>query len=64
MEYEAHFPFFDVHLFGERRYGADCTAFRAHGGVATPWNGTTVPRRCALPCTLKTAHSTPSNYRF
>ena len=24
----------------------------------------TIPRRCALPCTPKTAHSAPSNCRF
>ena len=31
--------------------------FVAHGSVATPWNGMTIPRRCALPCTPKTTHS-------
>ncbi len=64
MEYKVLFPFFDVRLFDERRYEVECTVFGAHDGVATPWNGTTIPRRCALPCTPKTAHSTPSNYRF
>ena len=39
----------------------DCTVFAAHGGVTSPWNGTTIPRRCALPCTPITAHSIPSN---
>ena len=43
------------------RYEANCTIFVAHGCVATPWNGTTIPRRCALPYATKTAHSTPSN---
>ena len=40
------------------RYEVDCTIFGTHGGVATPWNGTTIPRRCVLPCTPKIAHST------
>jgi hypothetical protein len=53
-----------IHLSGEQRYGADCTVFAAHGGVATAWNGMTIPRRCALSCTPKTAHSTSSNCRF
>jgi hypothetical protein len=64
MEYKMRFSFIAVHLIDERRYGADCTVFWAHGGVATPWNGITIPRPCALPCAQKTAHSTPSNYRF
>ncbi len=34
--------------------GRHCSALR----------GRTIPRRCALPCTPKTAHSTPSNYRI
>ncbi len=46
------------------RYEADCTVLTAQGGVATPWNGTTIPPRRALPCTPITAHSTPSNRRF
>jgi hypothetical protein len=43
---------------------ADCAIFAAHGGVATSWNGMTIPRRCALPCTPKTAHSTLSKCRI
>ena len=31
---------------------------------ATSWNGTTIPRRCALPRTPETAHFTPFNYRI
>ena len=42
----------------------DRTVLASHGCVATPWNGTTIPRRCALPCTPITARFTPSNYRF
>jgi len=51
------------HLFAlwVSRYRADCTVLAAHGGVATPWNGTTIPRRRALPCTSITAHSTLYN---
>jgi hypothetical protein len=54
----------EVHLSDEQRYWADCTVGEAHGGVATPWNGITIPRRCALPCTSPTAHSTQFNCRF
>ena len=50
-----------AHLSAEYRYGADCTVLAAHGGVATRRNRTTIPSRCALPCTPMTAHSTPSN---
>ena len=38
--------------------GADCVVLRAHGGVAPPRNGMTIPRCRALPCTRKTTHST------
>jgi len=55
----------------EVRYVVDCTVFAsfrltakclltplvAHGGVATPWNGTTIPRRCVLPYTPKKSHT-------
>ena len=37
------------HLLCEPRYGANCTFAVAHGGVATPWNRTTIPRRCVSP---------------
>jgi len=43
----------DLHLYGEFATGMDCTFSGAHGWVATPWNGVTIPRRCALPCTPK-----------
>ncbi len=46
------------------RYVMDYTIERAHGSVATLWNGTTIPHRCALPCTRSTAHSITSNYGF
>jgi len=46
------------------RYGLNCTIFGAHGCVITPWNGVTIPRRYALPCTPKIAHSNPSNCGF
>jgi len=49
---------------GGVRYGLNCTIFGAHGCVITPWNGVTIPRRYALPCTPKIAHSNPSNYGF
>ncbi len=55
--------FTPTHLV-RRRYGAECTVLAVPGGVATRWNGTTIPPRRALPCTPITAHSTPSNYRF
>ena len=32
--------------------------FVAQGGIATPWNGMTIPRRCALLCTQK-PHTPP-----
>jgi len=54
----------DVHLIWRVRYSADCAIFAAHGCVATPWNGMVIvaiaptARCCALPRTLKTAHST------
>ena len=54
----------DVQFPNEQCYGADCTVFEAYVGVATPWNGITIPRHCAWPYTSKTAHSTPSNYRL
>ena len=44
--------------FGWVRYGTDCTDFVAHGRVVTPWNGMTIPRRYALPCTPK-PHTPP-----
>jgi hypothetical protein len=47
-----------------RRYEAYCTSLAAHGGVAPPRNGTTIPRRRALPCTAMNAHYTSSNYGF
>jgi hypothetical protein len=50
-----------THLLGEPRYKANCTLAAAHGGVATPWNRTTIPRRGVLPCTTASAHFTSSN---
>ncbi len=46
------------------RYEAHCASLAAHGGVAPPRNGTTIPRRRALPCTAMNAHYTSSNYGF
>ena len=46
------------------RYEAYCTSLAAHGGVAPPRNGTTIPRRRALPCAAMNAHYTSSNYGF
>ena len=46
------------------RYEAYCTSLAAHGGVAPPRNGTTIPRRRALPYTAMNAHYTSSNYGF
>ncbi len=46
------------------RYEAYCTFLAAHGGVAPPRNGTTIPRRRALPYTAMNAHYTPFNYGF
>jgi hypothetical protein len=64
LEDKISFPADGAYLSGKESYGADCTVFKVHGGVATPWNGLTIPRRCALPCALKTAHSTPFNCRL
>ena len=44
------------------RYEAHCTSLAAHGSVASPWNGMTIPRRRALPCTAMNAHYAPFNY--
>jgi hypothetical protein len=46
------------------RYEAYCTSLAAHGGVAPPRNGTTIPRCRALPCAAMNAHYTSSNYGF
>jgi hypothetical protein len=46
------------------RYEAYCTSLAAHGGVASPRNGMTIPRRRALPCAAMNAHYTSSNYGF
>ena len=46
------------------RYEAYCTSLAAHGGVAPPRNGTTIPRRRALPYTAMNAHYTSFNYGF
>ncbi len=46
------------------RYEAYCTSLAAHGGVAPPRNGTTIPRRPALPCAAMNAHYTSFNYGF
>jgi len=46
------------------RYEAYCTSLAAHGGVTPPWNGTTIPRRRALPYTAMNIHCTSSNYGF
>jgi hypothetical protein len=58
------FSLFNASPGWQTRYRMECTIFAAQGYVATPWNGTTIPRRCALPCTPQIAHSTLSNYRF
>jgi hypothetical protein len=47
-----------------RRYEAYCTSLAAHGGVAPPRNGTTIPRRRALPYTAMNAHYTSFNCGF
>ena len=36
------------HLLGESRYEPNGISTAAQHGVATPWNGMTIPRRCAL----------------
>jgi hypothetical protein len=54
------------------RYEAYCTPLATHGGVASPRNGTTIPRRRALLVTegnpfrdaAMNAHYTSSNRRF
>jgi hypothetical protein len=54
------------------RYEAYCTSLAAHGGVALPRNGTTIPRRRALLVTAgnpfrdtaMNAHFTSSNDGF
>ncbi len=46
------------------RYEAYCTSLAAHGGVAPPRNGTTIPRRRALPYTAMNAHYTSFNCGF
>jgi hypothetical protein len=51
-------------LFCEFATGRIEQFLRHMAAVATPWNGMAIPRRCALPCTTKTTHSTPSNYRI
>ena len=42
------------------RYGV-APSFERH---CSALRGRAIPHRCALPCTPKTAHSTPSNYRI
>ncbi|MEJ1461823.1 MAG: hypothetical protein RPU15_00905, partial [Candidatus Sedimenticola sp. (ex Thyasira tokunagai)] len=49
------------HSQGESRCRADSTLAVAHYGVTTPWNRTTIPRRCALCCTIASALSTLPN---
>jgi hypothetical protein len=44
------------------RYEAHCTSLATHGGVASPRNGMTIPRRRALPCAAMNAHYAPFNY--
>ncbi len=51
-------------LLGESRYGLNGTPTTVHSGVPTPWNRTTIPRRCALLCTPANAPFNPSNYSF
>ncbi len=46
------------------RYEAHCTSPAAHGGVTPPRNGTTIPRRRALPYAARNAHCTSFNYGF
>ena len=53
-----------VYLLGELRYRPNGTPLMAHIGVATPWNRMTIPRRCALLCTLMDAPFSLSNCGF
>jgi hypothetical protein len=46
------------------RYEAYSTSLAAHGGVAPRRNGTTIPRRRALPYTAMNAHYASFNYGF
>lgn len=46
------------------RYEAYCTSLAAHGSVAPSRNGTTIPRRRALPCTAMNVHYTSFNCGF
>ena len=46
------------------RYAAYCTSLAAHGGVAPSRNGTTIPRRRALPYAAMNVHYTSFNYGF
>ena len=36
--------YFNLTHWVSQRYTADCTDFKAHGGVATSWNRITIPR--------------------
>jgi hypothetical protein len=53
--------YWDIHLLSEQRYTANGTLVAAHGCVTTPWNRTTIPRHCALPCTTTSAPFTVFN---
>jgi hypothetical protein len=53
-----------IHHLGELRYRLNGTPLTAHSGVATPWNRMTIPRRCALLCTLMDAPFNLSNCGF
>jgi len=64
METQMIFSQIEVTHLIIQRYTTDCTDFKAHDYVATPWNRMTIPRRCALSCTLKSAHSVVFNCGF
>ena len=58
------FHHFSTLTFWLSRYEAYCASLATHGGVTPPRNGTTIPRRRALPCAAMNAHYTSSNYGF
>ena len=64
METQLIFPQIEmIHLVAQH-YTADCTDFKAHDSVAVPWNRMTIPPRCALSFTVKSAHSAVFNCGF
>ena len=58
------FPFLSTLIHWVSRYEVYCTSLAPHGGVASPRNGTTIPRRRALPCATMNVHYISSNYGF